>query len=85
MITLEGSPLVPPPVAALTYRHRRLRRLARRAFDALLVLLVGEVGSVTAATLDEFGGSLGEDPLAAVTEDAGPITFEERHVEHPSP
>jgi hypothetical protein len=52
-------------------------------FDAALVLFVSEVRPVTATALDEFGGRLGEDALAAVTEDALPVALEEGHVEHP--
>ena len=52
-------------------------------FDAALILLVGEVRPVTAATLDEFGRWPGEDALAAVAKDAGPVAFEEGDVEHP--
>ncbi len=55
------------------------------ALDSALVLHVAEMSAVTATTLDEFGRGLGEDALAAVAEDAGPIAFEERHVEHPGP
>jgi hypothetical protein len=57
----------------------------RGLLDAPAVLLVDEVGTVAAASLDEFGRGTGQDPLAPVAEDAGPVALEERHVEHPRP
>ncbi len=53
------------------------------ALDAPLVLFVHEVGPVAAASLHQLGGGPGEHALTAVAEDAGPVTFEECHVEHP--
>ena len=76
--------VVPSLPLDLNCHWSSVSRLAAR-LDPRLVLLVGEMGAVAAATLDEFGRGLGEDALAAVTEDAGPIAFEERHVEHPGP
>src|SRR5579863_5666612 len=54
-----------------------------RLFHSPLVLLVGEVRPVAATSLDEFGGGLGQDALAARPEDALPIALQERDVEHP--
>lgn len=51
--------------------------------DPATVLFVSEVGPVAAASLDQFGRGTSKNALAAVTEDAGPVTFEERHVKHP--
>lgn len=52
-------------------------------FNAPAVLFVSEVGAVAAAPLYEFGGRLGQNPLAARPEDAGPVALEERNIEHP--
>jgi hypothetical protein len=41
------------------------------------------VSAVAAAALDELGRCLGEDALAAIAKDAGPVAFEESDVEHP--
>ena len=49
------------------------------------VLLVEQVGAVAAAPLDEVAGILGQDALAAGTEDAGPAALEIGEVEAPRP
>jgi hypothetical protein len=62
-----------------------VREPLRGLLDAPAVLLVGEVGAVAATSLDQLGRGAGQHSLAPVTEDAGPITLEESHVEHPRP
>ncbi len=61
------------------------REGGRGLLDPTGVLLVDEVGAVAATALNQFGRRAGENTLAAVPEDAGPVTREERDVEHPRP
>ena len=51
--------------------------------DATVVLFVDEVRPVATTALHQLGRRPGEHALTAVAEDAGPVAFQEGHVEHP--
>ena len=61
-----------------------IRQALGGLLNPALIFGVGKMGTVTTATLHEFWRRTSEDTLATGPKNAGPITFEERHVEHPS-
>jgi hypothetical protein len=54
-----------------------------RQFDPLTIVFVGEMSAVTTATLHEFRRRPGQDSLATLAEDALPVAFDERRIDHP--